>query len=263
MQTPSRERLLKTLNPAGLGRPLAVLTACDYPTARLVAESGVDLILVGDSLGMVSLGLPDTVGVTMDDMLRHAEAVRRGAPDAAIVVDLPYESDRTPELAAANACRLTAVGADAVKLEGGVDKAGQIRAISDEDIPVVGHIGMLPQRVREEGGRYLMKGRGETARRQILEDAAAVEGAGAVAIVLELVDSEATGMVTRAAGIPTIGIGSGADCDGQVLVLHDVAGLTPWFRPRFAPVYGEAAREIASAARRFAEAVWNRTYPGE
>ncbi len=232
------------------GPPLAVLTAYDYPTARLLDEAGVDLLLVGDSLGMVVLGLPDTVGVTMADMLHHTRAVRRGVRRAPVVADLPYHSYMMPDQAVHNARRLAAAGADAVKLEGGEAVADQVRAITTAGIAFVGHIGMLPQSVREEGG-YKKKGRTAESAEQLLRDARALEAAGACSLVLESVVPEVAADITRAVGIPTIGIGAGREVDGQVLVTPDLTGSFPWFRPPFAKAEADVAGEITKAVRQY------------
>jgi 3-methyl-2-oxobutanoate hydroxymethyltransferase len=242
-------------------RRLVVLTAYDYPVARLASESGADLILVGDSLGMVVLGLPDTTGVTMDDMVRHIGAVRRGAPEAALIGDLPFGSYSSPGAAIENGRRLIEAGADAVKLEGGVEVAAIIRALNAAGIPVVAHIGMLPQHIREEG-RYRRKGRTPDESAALLDDAQAVEAAGAFAVVLELIAHDCARSITQAVTIPTIGIGSGPVCDGQVLVTHDLVGFSPWFRPKFAPAYGDVAGEIQKAFTRFGAEVRQGTFPG-
>ena len=247
-------RLGPLLTAKALGHKLALLTAYDYPTARLLDEAGVDALLVGDSLGMVVLGYPDTTLVTMDDMIHHTRAVARGTQRAAVIADLPIHSYDTPEQAGANARRLMEAGADAVKLEGGVSHAPQIAAITGSGIPLVGHIGMLPQSVREEGG-YKIKGKTPEAVQQLLADARAVEAAGAFAIVMELVKPEASRAITAALRIPTIGIGSGADCDGQVLVIHDLAGLFPWFTPKFAKPLATAGVAIREAAAAYVERV--------
>ncbi len=243
------------------GERIVVLTAYDYPTARFVSESGVDLILVGDSLGMVILGLPDTTGVTMKDMERHLQAVRRGAPHSLIVGDLPFGSYETADEAIANSRRLCAMGSNAVKLEGGVSKHHVIKAITGAGTPCMGHIGMLPQRIREEG-RYRRKGGTPQEAALLLDDALAVEDAGAFAVVLELVEHSVAQKISRALKIPTIGIGSGPHCDGQVLVLYDVAGCSPWFRPKFAPVYGDVAGEFLKAAKKFVSTVKAGNFPG-
>jgi 3-methyl-2-oxobutanoate hydroxymethyltransferase len=227
------------------GPRLAMLTAYDYPTGRLLDEGGVDLILVGDSLGMVVLGLPDTVGVTMADMIHHTRAVRRGVRRAPVVADLPYHSYLMPGQAVHNARRLVAAGADAVKLEGGEAMTDQVRAITEDGIAFVGHIGMLPQSVREEGG-YKKKGRTLDGAEQLLADARALEAAGACAVILESVMPEVAAQITREVGVPTIGIGSGEETDGQVLVTPDLLGSFPWFRPPFA----KAEADVAGEARR-------------
>ncbi len=232
------------------GEKLAVLTAYDYPTARLLDESGIDIILVGDSLGMVVLGFPDTTHVTMEHMLHHTAAVARGAQRALIVADLPFASYDTPEQAVANARRLIAAGAHAVKLEGGASHATRIAAIVAAGIPVMAHLGMLPQSVLEEGG-YKLKGKTPESADALLADARAVEKAGAFAVVLELVKAEVAAEISRAITIPTIGIGSGPACDGQVLVTHDLIGLFPWFTPKFARQHAQVAASIREAATAF------------
>lgn len=239
------------------GEKLAVLTAYDYPTARLIDEAGVDLILVGDSLGMVVLGLPDTTGVTMSMMLHHAAAVRRGVTRAPLIVDLPANSYPSPDTAVHNARRLVEAGADAVKLEGGVDVIGSVRAITQEGMSYVGHIGMLPQSVKKEGG-YKKKGRTEDGAARLLEDALALEEAGAAAIVLESVVAEVAAGITSKLKIPTIGIGAGSACDAQVLVSHDLFGFFPWFMPPFAVPEADVAGDITRAAKRFVEKVKQR-----
>lgn len=239
--TPSDVRAAKGV------RPLPCLTAYDYPTARLVDEAGADVILVGDSLGMVVLGYPDTTLVTMDDMLHHVRAAARGVKRALLVGDLPYHSYETPAQAVENARRLRDAGAIAVKLEGGVAVRAQIEAIVADGIPLMAHLGMLPQQVREEGG-YRIKGRTEEGAQALLADARAVEEAGAFSVVLELVTPPVARRITEESSIPTIGIGAGADCDGQILVTHDLVGLFPWFTPKFVrplACVGEAIRDAA------------------
>ena len=232
------------------GAKIAALTAYDYPTARLVDEAGADLILVGDSLGMVVLGYPDTTTVTLDDMIRHTGAVARGVKNAVIVTDLPIETYRTPDEAVANARRLVEAGAEAVKLEGGAALAPQIRALVTAGIPVLAHIGMLPQHIREEGG-YKVKGRTAEEAEAIRRDAAAVQQAGAFAVVMEIVIPGLAVEITSGLQIPTIGIGSGEGCDGQILVLHDLVGLYPWFKPKFAKQRAETAAAITGAVREY------------
>jgi 3-methyl-2-oxobutanoate hydroxymethyltransferase len=234
------------------GQSLAVLTAYDYPTARLLDEAGVDLLLVGDSLGMVVLGLPDTTGVTMEMMLHHTAAVRRAVKRAPVIADLPSHSYETPEQALANAQRLVAVGADAVKLEGGVGFIPQIKAIIDAGIPFIGHIGMLPQSVKEEGG-YKKKGKTPAQAEQLIADAIALDEAGALAIVLESMVPEVAAEITRRIKASTIGIGAGRQTDGQVLVTPDLIGSFPWFRPPFAKARADVAGETLRAVREYVQ----------
>lgn len=236
------------------GERPAMLTAYDYPMARLFDEAGADLLLVGDSLGMVVLGFPDTTEVTLDHIAHHTAAVARGARRAPVVADLPIATYETPTMALQAARRLLGVGAGAVKLEGGRTRLPQIEALASEGIPVMGHIGMLPQRVRIEGG-YRVKGKTPEDAAALEADAAAVENAGAFAMVLELVVPEVAARITRASRIPTIGIGSGGATDGQVLVAHDLVGMFPWFTPKFAKRYADVAAAMSAAARRFVEDV--------
>lgn len=210
----------------------------------------MDLILVGDSLGMVVLGLPDTTGVTLEMMLHHTAAVRRAVKRAPVIADLPFHSYQTPEQALASARRLMDVGADAVKLEGGVALVPQVRAIVQTGIPFVGHIGMLPQSVREEGG-YKKKGKTPEQGQQLLADARALDEAGALAIVLESMVPNIATDITRAVRASTIGIGAGHDTDGQVLVTHDLVGAFPWFRPPFAKARADIAGETLRAAQEY------------
>jgi len=210
---------------------IASLTAYDYPTCRLLDEAGIPLILVGDSLGMVVLGFPDTTSVTMDHMEHHVAAAARARPQALLVADLPYGTYDTPEAAVTNSLRLTAAGAEAVKAEGGRRIGEQVKAVVAEGIPFLGHLGMLPQWVREEGG-YRVKGRTTDERAALLADGESLVQAGAFAIVLELIVPEVAAGITRALSIPTIGIGSGDSCDGQILVTNDLLGAYPWFVPK-------------------------------
>lgn len=239
------------------GEKITSLTAYDYPMSRLLDESGIDLILVGDSVGMVVLGYEDTTSVTMDEMLHHTRAVRRGVKRALVVADLPYKSYETPEMAIANARKLVEAGAEAVKLEGGQQKALIIRSIVEAGISVVGHIGMLPQHVREEGG-YRIKGKTEAEAENLVRDAISVQEAGAFAVVVEIVTHDAARAITGAVEIPTIGIGSGKDCDGQILVTHDLIGLYPWFTPKFVSPRANVAAAIREAASQFISDVRNR-----
>ncbi|MBE2202747.1 MAG: 3-methyl-2-oxobutanoate hydroxymethyltransferase [Chthoniobacterales bacterium] len=235
------------------GRKLASLTAYDYPTAKLLDDVDLDFLLVGDSLGMVVLGYPDTTGVRMEDMLHHTRAVARGATKTWIVADLPAGSHPSPEAAVENSALLIEAGADAVKIEGGKECLRSVLAIRGAGIPVVGHLGMLPQRVREEGG-YHIKGRSEEAAANLLADAKFLDEAGVSAIVLELVHPPVAERISQSIRTPTIGIGSGSACDGQILVLHDVIGLFPWFRPRFAQPRADLASEVIRSAEEFVAA---------
>ena len=240
------------------GHKLACLTAYDYPTARLLDDCGLDLLLVGDSLGMVVLGHPDTTQVTMADMLHHTRAVAHGASKTLIVTDLPAGSCLTPVQAVENSRLICEAGADAVKIEGGIECLPMIEAILHNGIPVIGHLGMLPQRVLEEGG-YHIKGKSDSEADRITQDAIALDKAGVSAIVLELVHPPVAESLTKKISCPTIGIGSGSACDGQILVLHDVIGLSPWFRPKFAQPRANVAADIQKAAQDFAAA--SRSFP--
>lgn len=244
------------------GERLAVLTAYDYPQARLLEESGIDVLLVGDSLGMVVLGYPDTTLVTMDDMLHHTRAVARGVRDgggrALLLADLPFGSADDPTSAVSNGKRLIEAGADAVKLEGGADHRAEVAALVAEGIPVMAHIGMRPQQVRVEGG-YRIKGKTAEQAESLIHDAQEVEAAGAFGLLMELVVPGVAKTITEKLRIPTIGIGSGSDCDGQVLVLHDIIGLFPWFKPKFATQQAEIGAEIRRAAAAYIRGVKNPT----
>src|SRR5438552_398660 len=232
------------------GERITALTAYDYPTARLLDESGLDIILVGDSVGMVVLGYKDTTQVTLDEMLHHTRAVRRGVKNALLVADMPIDTYDTSVQALETARALIDAGAEAVKLEGGATHVPQIQMIVGSGIPFMAHIGMLPQSVREEGG-YKVKGRSAAEAERLLADARAVEEAGAFSVVLEIVAAEAARQITEAIAIPTIGIGSGEHCDGQILVTHDLIGLYPWFTPKFVSPEVHTAEEIRKATRIF------------
>jgi len=238
------------------GEKITALTAYDYPTARLLDESGIDIILVGDSLGMVVLGYEDTTRVTLEEMLHHTRAVARGVKRALLVADMPIHSYDTPEQALAAAKQFVDAGAQAVKLEGGEGHVPQIEAITRAGIPFLAHIGMLPQSVHEEGG-YKIKGRTQTEAEALIADAHAVEKAGAFAVVLEIVAQETAKQITNAISIPTIGIGSGEHCDGQILVTHDLIGLFPWFTPKFVSPEARVGEEIRRAATSFIERTRN------
>jgi 3-methyl-2-oxobutanoate hydroxymethyltransferase len=243
------------------GAHLAMLTAYDFPTARLVAEAGVELILVGDSLGMVVLGYDSTVPVTVDDMEHHTRAARRGAPDAFLIADMPFLSYASPEQAIATASRLMKdARADSVKLEGGVEVAPVVEALVRAGVPVLGHVGLTPQTASALGG-YRLQGKDVESVKRIVEGAVALEQAGCWGVVLELVPAELAGLVTRRIGIPTIGIGAGGDCDGQVLVFHDVVGLFSGFTPTFVKRYAEAGEMIREALKRYADEVRRGAFP--
>jgi 3-methyl-2-oxobutanoate hydroxymethyltransferase len=228
------------------GEKIAALTAYDYPMTKLLDEAGIPLLLVGDSLGMVVLGYPDTTHVTMAEMEHHVRAAARAKPNALLGADLPFKSYDMPTEAIANSKRLVAAGVEYVKAEGGREILPQVKAILAARIPFCGHLGMLPQHVLEEGG-YHVKGKTELEHRKLLEDAHALAEAGAFAIVLELVAPPVAGEIARQISIPAIGIGSGDDCDGQILVTHDLIGLFPWFTPRFVKQRARCATDIQSA----------------
>jgi 3-methyl-2-oxobutanoate hydroxymethyltransferase len=238
------------------GEKITALTAYDYPTARLLDESGIDIILVGDSLGMVVLGFEDTTQVTLEMMLHHTAAVARGVKRALLVADMPIGTYDTPNDALETAKRLVDVGARAVKLEGGVSHVAHIEAITRAGIPFMAHIGMLPQSVREEGG-YKVKGRTQSEAEALIADAKAVEKAGAFSVVLEIVVPDLARRISEAIAIPTIGIGSGENCDGQILVTHDLIGLFPWFTPKFVSPEVRVADEIRRATTAFIERTRN------
>lgn len=234
------------------GQALLALTAYDHPLARILDEAGVDLIHVGDSLGMVVLGMPDTTAVTMADMLRATEAVARGRKRAMISADLPAGSYETAEACVKNSRALLAAGADAVKPEGGEESRAQWEALGRAGIPWIGHLGMLPQKVREEGG-YKRKGKTPEEVKKLIQEAKEMERAGTCAIVLELVDAGAAAEITRALQVPTIGIGAGKGTTGQIRVTHDLLGLTPWFKPGFVKKdlgFAEKISEMVQGIRR-------------
>jgi 3-methyl-2-oxobutanoate hydroxymethyltransferase len=230
----------------GRGEKIAALTAYDFPMAKLLDEAGVPIIFVGDSLGMVVLGYPDTTHVTMAEMEHHVRAAARAKPNALLGADLPFKSYETAGDAVKNAKRLVAAGGEFVKAEGGRGILEQVRAIVSAGIPFCGHLGMLPQHVVEEGG-YRVKGKKEAEQQALFDDAKALAEAGAFAIVLELITPPVAQELTKALAIPTIGIGSGEGCDGQILVTPDLIGLFPWFTPRFVKPRANCAAEIKAA----------------
>ncbi|BAN76777.1 MULTISPECIES: 3-methyl-2-oxobutanoate hydroxymethyltransferase [Adlercreutzia] len=244
------------------GKKISMITAYDYTTARLVDESGIDSILVGDSLGNVMLGLGDTVSVTMEDMIHHGAAVARGTKNALVVVDMPFMSYQSSVYdAVVNAGRLMKEArANAVKLEGGVEVADRIRAIVDCQIPVCAHIGLTPQGINALGG-FKVQGKTADSARKLLEDAHAVEEAGAFAVVLEAIPAELAERVSAELTIPTIGIGAGAGCDGQVLVNQDMLGMFHDFTPKFVRRFAEVGDVMLEAYRAYDAAVKDGSFP--
>ncbi|MDR1083864.1 MAG: 3-methyl-2-oxobutanoate hydroxymethyltransferase [Deltaproteobacteria bacterium] len=246
------------------GRKLTMLTAYDYSFARLVDSAGVDGILVGDSLGNVILGYEDTISVTMDDIIHHTQAVVRGSENALVVADMPFMSYQVsvPQ-AVENAGRLLKEGrAQAVKLEGGQVVAAQIKAIVEASIPVMGHIGLTPQSVNAMGG-FKVQGKNEEAVKKLLADGKAVEEAGAFCVVVECVPANVMKTLTESLSIPTIGIGAGPHCDGQILVYHDMLGLFDRYTPKFVKKYAEAGDLIKKAFASYVSEVQDRTFPAE
>jgi 3-methyl-2-oxobutanoate hydroxymethyltransferase len=246
-----------------LGQPISMLTAYDYSFARVLDEAGVDMLLVGDSLGNVMLGYQTTLPVTMEDMLHHVKAVCRGVSRAFVVADMPFMSYQVSvEEAVRNAGRfLQEAGAQAVKLEGGQEIEGTVRAIVRAGIPVVGHLGLTPQAVHQLGG-YKVQGKEEEAAKKLLADARALEASGAFAVVLECVPEALARKVTKELSIPTIGIGAGAGCDGQVLVTHDMLGLFPGNKAKFVKEYANLYEVITGAVKSYISEVQERNYPG-
>lgn len=243
---------------------LTMLTAYDYSTAKLIDSCGINGILVGDSLGMVCLGYEDTLSVTMEDMIHHTKAVSRGCTNTLIVADMPFMSYQTSTYdAVVNAGRLIKEGrAHAVKLEGGVDVFNQIQSIVNSSIPVMGHIGLTPQSVNAFGG-FKVQGRDELAAKKLIEDALAVEDAGAFAVVLEGVPSKLASLITKKLNIPTIGIGAGAGCDGQVLVYQDMLGMFSDFTPKFVKKYENIGEKMKNAFSNYIDEVKTEVFPSE
>lgn len=246
------------------GEKITMLTAYDYSTAKLMDEAGIDMILVGDSLGMVMLGYEDTVSVTMEDMIHHTAAVSRGTKNAMVVADMPFMSYQTSVYdAVVNAGRLMQQGrCHAVKLEGGRVVCPQIKAITDASIPVVAHIGLTPQSVNAMGG-FKVQGKSEEAARKLIEEAKAVEEAGAFAVVLECVPAKLAEMISQKLTIPTIGIGAGAGCDGQVLVYQDMLALFSDLKPKFVKHFADAGSVMKAGFRAYIEEVQAGTFPAE
>ncbi|MDR3579179.1 MAG: 3-methyl-2-oxobutanoate hydroxymethyltransferase [Oryzomonas sp.] len=243
------------------GRRITMLTAYDFPFARLVDLGGVDMILVGDSAGVVVAGHDTTLPVTMDEMLYHMKSVRRADPKALVVADMPFMSYQA---GVEDACRncgrmIKEAGAEAVKIEGGVNMASVIRAVSSIDIPVMAHIGLTPQSIHRMGG-YKVQGRKDQAER-IMEDARAIQEAGAFSVVLEGIPAQLAARITAELSIPTIGIGAGPDCDGQVLVIHDILGLCEKYSPKFVKRYAELTPIISEAVKNYVDEVRAGTFP--
>jgi 3-methyl-2-oxobutanoate hydroxymethyltransferase len=246
------------------GDKIAMLTAYDYPTAAILDQAGIDLLLVGDSLGMVVLGYASTLPVTMDEMIHHTKAVCRGARWAMVVGDMPFMSyQESLEKALHNAGRfLKETDAQAIKLEGGREIAEMTRRMTVSGIPVMGHLGLTPQSVQQFGG-FKVQGRGDEAGRRILEDAMILEESGAFSVVLEAIPAELAAEVTRSLKIPTIGIGAGSGCDGQVLVTNDMLGIYDRFTPKFVKKFANLSPEITVAVQQYAAEVKGGTFPGK
>lgn len=247
------------------GEKIAVLTAYDASFARIMDSCAIDVVLVGDSLGNVIQGHDSTIPVTMDDMVYHAENVRRGVQQALLVVDLPYHSYQSVDDTVKNSQRLMAAGAQMVKLEGGATQLPVLRALHQQGIPVCGHLGLLPQSVKEMGG-YKVQGRDDASASAILQDAKDLEAAGVSMLVLECIPAALAKKISESIRIPTIGIGAGVDCDGQVLVLYDMLGITRGKRPRFvhdflAEVEGQVEDKISAAIKNYITAVKQATFP--
>ena len=246
------------------GRKISMLTAYDYSTAKLMDEAGIDAILVGDSLGNTMLGYEDTVSVTMEDMIHHGAAVARGASKTMVIVDMPFMSYQTNEYdALVNAGRLMKEGrAGAVKLEGGQSVCPQIKAITSAAIPVMAHLGLTPQSINAFGGNRV-QGKSEEAARKIIEDAMAVQEAGAFALVLECIPAKLATLITEKLTIPTIGIGAGNGCDGQVLVYQDMLGMFSDYIPKFAKKFADVGTVMKNAFADYIKEVSEGTYPAE
>jgi 3-methyl-2-oxobutanoate hydroxymethyltransferase len=263
-ETERKVTLQHLLDKKQSGQPITALTAYDYPMARLVDEAGIDIILVGDSLAMTVLGHDNTLSLTVDEMLHHARAVRRGVRSSFLVVDMPYGSYHTgTEDALRNAMRfIKEAGAEAVKIEGGASRAGLVEQLTLSEIPVVGHIGLTPQSLHRMSG-YRVQGRSMPAIEALMADAAVLEAAGAVALVLEGVPREVAAHITAASGIPTIGIGAGPDCDGQILVFHDLFHLTFLSTAKFVRSFGDAETLFREGIEQYRQAVTRRSFPND
>ncbi|MCX7840532.1 MAG: 3-methyl-2-oxobutanoate hydroxymethyltransferase [Anaerolineae bacterium] len=244
------------------GEPITMITCYDYPMAYLVEQAGVDIVLVGDSLGMTILGFDTTLPVTMEMMIPHVQAVRRGTPNAWLIGDMPYMTYQpSVEAAIRNAGRFMAEGAcDAVKLEGGVEMADRVAAIVKCGIPCMGHLGLTPQSVSALGG-YKVQGRGAAQAKKIIDDAKALEDAGCFAILLEMVPDRVCELITKRSSIPIISHGSGPHAHGQLLIFHDMFGLYPRFKPKMAKVFGDAGKVIADGLKQYVAEVTSKQFP--
>ncbi len=260
----SRKSLRSTSDSTASPSKITCLTAYDFPTARILDDAGVDILLAGDSVGMVVLGYDSTLPVTVDEMLHHVKAVRRGTKRALVVADMPYGSYHVSiEDSLRTALRFVQEGgAEAVKVEGGERRIELIARLVDAEIPVMGHVGLMPQSVNALGG-FKVQGRSEEAAQQVLRDARAVESAGAFSVVLESMPREVAARITGELKIPTIGIGAGPDCDGQVLVLHDMLGLTDGHTPKFARRYTNLSEIIGRAVGEFCDDVHGGRFPSD
>ncbi len=244
------------------GVPLTMVTCYDYPMAYLVEQAGIDIVLVGDSLGMTILGFDSTLPVTMNDMIRHAAAVRRGTPNGWLIGDMPYMSyQASDESAVLNAGRFMAEAAcDGIKLEGGIEVCSRVRAIVAAGIPVMGHLGLTPQSVSSLGG-FRLQGKSATQAKKIVDDAKALEEAGAMAILLELVPDQVCQVITERSKVPIISLGSGPNAHGQLLIFHDMFGLYPRFTPKMAKKYGDAGKVIGDGLKEYVNEVTSKKFP--
>ncbi|WP_408955458.1 3-methyl-2-oxobutanoate hydroxymethyltransferase [Natroniella sp. ANB-PHB2] len=262
----AEKKTVKSLKPKKeRGDKITMLTAYDYPMAKVIDQADIDLILVGDSLGMVILGYEDTLKVTVDDMIHHTKAVVRGAENSLVVADLPFMSYKVSNLAKTveSAGRLVKEGgAQAVKLEGGKELVAEVEAVIKAGIPVMGHLGLTPQSINQLGG-YGVQGKNKKAAEKLIEDAKALEAAGAFAIVLECIPTELATEVSKQLSIPTIGIGAGKGCDGQVLVTHDLLGIFSEFTPKFVRKYAKLNQKISSAIKEYKEDVEEGNFPSQ
>ena len=243
--------------------PITMITCYDYPMAYLVEQAGIDIVLVGDSLGMTVLGFDSTLPVTMEDMIRHAQAVRRGTANAWLIGDMPYMSYQpSDESAVRNAGRFMAeASCDGIKLEGGKEVVSRVKAIVAAGIPVMGHLGLTPQSVSSLGG-FRLQGKSAKQAKKLVDDAKALEDAGAMGVLLELVPDRVCGLITRRAGVPIIALGSGPTAHGQLLIFHDMFGLYPRFMPKMAKKFGDAGKVIGDGLKQYVAEITDKTFPG-